>query len=215
MLLLWMVLASFVHAAGDESVARTPAPNWAKVSEVDPKPESGADHGSYHYLLVDNQVNLDENATYQHLAVKLLTEDGVKDFAQLDFEFQPEYEQLELHHIRILRDGVVQERLPGTTFEVIRREKDMHQALFDGSMTAFTILEDIRPGDILSYAFTTRGANPIFAGNQQGFIQLGFSTPIDHVAPTVALGSCKNQASVADARHGRAGPGFPPRLTTP
>jgi transglutaminase-like putative cysteine protease len=181
MFLLWLALSSLVHAAGDESVARVPAPGWAKVSEIDIKPESGADHGSFHYLLVDSQTNLEENATYQHLAVKLITEDGVENFAQLDFEFQPEYEQLEFHHIRIIRDGVVQERLPGTTFEVIRREKDMHQALFDGTMTAFIILEDVRPGDILSYAFTTRGANPIFAGNRQGFIKLGFSTPVDLV----------------------------------
>lgn len=175
---LWFLLSTFALASGDDSVVRTVAPEWANLSEIDLEPASGAGHGSYYYLIVDNQENLDETATYQHLAVHLLSEDGVKSFAQLDFDFQPEYEQLEFHHIRIVRDGMVQERLPEARFEVIRREKDMHNALFDGSMTAFTILEDVRPGDVLSYAFTIRGINPIFAGNQHGFIRLGFSKPI-------------------------------------
>ena len=173
-----LFFASPMEALSEGGVTKSPTPAWIDELAVDPASESPEGSGAYHYLVADQQENLGETATYFHLAVRLFNEEGVKDFAQLDFDFQQAYEKLQFHHLRIIRDGVVQERLSGSEFEIIQREERMEDQLYDGERTAHTIIDDVRPGDILSYAYTRSGRNPVLPENQQEFARLEFSTPV-------------------------------------
>ena len=179
----WLLsfLLFFMSMAGAQSqtpLTKSPPADWADEIEVDPASESPEGSGAYHYLVADRQDNLGETATYFHVAVRLFNEEGVKDFAQLNFDFQQAYEKLQFHHLRIIRDGVVQERLSGSEFEIIQREERMDDELYDGERTAHTIIDDVRPGDILSYAYTRIGRNPVLPENQQEFARLEFGSPV-------------------------------------
>ena len=177
LLCLSLSIASTVGALA-EAFTESPVPGWAEVIEVDADSEIPEGSGAYYYIVADRQENLGETAVYHDIAVKLSSEEGVKEFAQLNFDFQAAYEKLEFHHIRIIRDGVVQERLEESQFEIIQREEGMEDQLFDGERTAYTILEDIRPGDILRYSYTKRGRNPVLPENQHAFSRLEFGVPV-------------------------------------
>ncbi len=140
-----------------------------------------AGDGSYHYHSIDLQSNAETGENYERFVVKLLNESGVEEFSQLDINYKPEYETLIMHELVIERNGEKQNRLPDIKIETLRREEGMDESLYDGELTALFILEDIRPGDVLSYAFTTRGMNPVFKGHVHRFCRLGYSTPVDHV----------------------------------
>jgi hypothetical protein len=50
--------------------------------------------------------------------------------------------------------------------------------LYDGSLTAISILEDVRKGDVLEYSYSIKGVNPIFRGRFASFMDVQFSVPI-------------------------------------
>jgi transglutaminase-like putative cysteine protease len=47
---------------------------------------------------------------------------------------------------------------------VLRRERDLERAMYDGRVTAHVVAPDIRIGDIIDYAYTIDGGQPIFEG---------------------------------------------------
>lgn len=169
------LLCLLAPAHGSEEVVKGPPPGW--VVDVEAVEAEEVD-GSFHYRLVDVQEHAETKEVYERFVVELTNEAGVEEFSQLDFEFQPEYETLALHELTIERGGEIQDRLPELSVEILRREEGMEQSLYNGALTALVVLEDIRPGDVLSYAYTTSGANPVFAGRLHQFRRLGFSVPI-------------------------------------
>lgn len=157
-------------------VERGPAPGW--VEDVENGVPTAPAAGSEIYLLSDTQHHLEENTRYEARALRILNETGVEEHSQLSIDFQPEYETLRFHELRIERDGEVLDRLPAAEIELLRREEGMEYRLYDGDLTALVILKDVRPGDILSYAYSIRGSNPVFGGRTHGFSGLGFDPEV-------------------------------------
>ena len=161
-----------------EKVSFTKAPDWALKTPEFTKEASDKD-GSRRFHLADLQYNAETQELHQHLVVSILNESGVEDFAQIDIGFQPEYQDLQLHHITVERNGVTVDKLKDAKIETLRREEDLERRLYDGQVTALIILKDIQPGDVLSYAFTIRGENPVYDGRSNRFLRLGYASPID------------------------------------
>lgn len=65
-----------------------------------------------------------------------------------------------MNRLRIVRDGIVLDRLPAAKFDIFRQEKDAERGIFDGWFTARINIEDVRVGDIVDYA-TTYETTPI------------------------------------------------------
>ncbi|MBB5350228.1 hypothetical protein HNR46_000452 [Haloferula luteola] len=180
--LIFLFLVGTTLCPAEEMVGKTPTPEWVQSREVK---KSENDDGSLHYYLVDLQRHLEEAQRYERYVVGLLNESGVEEYSQLTFEFQPEYEVLELHELSILRDGEIDDRLADAEVQILRREEGMEEQLYSGALTALVVLEDLRPGDVLSYAFSIRGANPVFGGHVHHFQRLGFGTPVDHLSRSI------------------------------
>ena len=62
-------------------------------------------------------------------------------------------------------------------FEILREERDRDRAIYDGRLTAIHQMRDVRVGDIVHFAYTKTGANPVFGGHFSRNIALGWSTP--------------------------------------
>jgi len=183
-------------ALDDSGVRRIPAPAWVDAPELDGAGEFSPENpgrGSEVYLLSDVQYHAEEGVHYQAVRLRILTETGVEQNSQLSFNFQPEYETLQLHHLRIERDGKVEDRLAAAEIEVMRREEGLEYRLYDGTLTALIILNDVRPGDVLSYAFSLKGENPVFAGRRHGFLKLGYGTEIAELRRRVLWNPEKRQ----------------------
>jgi len=61
---------------------------------------------------------------------------------------------------------------------VMRREESLEQQQLNGSLTSYLVLNDIREGDIVDYAFTVRGANPIMNGHYARAFMLSWGVPV-------------------------------------
>ena len=158
---------------GWSSVARVEAPRWVLKQEVDFAASDDAvkEQGEpTHFLLRDAQRHLGDATEYRHIALRLLTQEGVQSSSSLSFEFDPAYERLEFHQLVVHRDGQPLNRLPQQEIKVFQRETNLENQLYDGRLTASIILDDVRVGDVIEYAYSRRGANPIYAGHLLGSV---------------------------------------------
>ena len=149
-----------------------PPPAWVKKIEPASRGSDG-DSGGISYLLVDRQDNVALQSAYYREARQVTSDNGVQNGAAVSVSFDPAYQELIFHSLQVTRGGVRANRLDRSQIKLFQREKDMESFLYDGAYTAQCELEDIRAGDIIEFAYTVKGINPVMAG------RFGFQ---DHMA---------------------------------
>jgi transglutaminase-like putative cysteine protease len=155
-----------------------PVPAWVKSCEPDVNAKPADGNSGIHYLLVDEQHNLEPRSFYYHEARQICSENGVQNGASISTSFNPSYQKLILHFIRIIRDGVVTERLNRSQIKILQRERDLESFLYDGYYTAVCQLEDVRVKDIIEFAYSIDGDNPVMKGKYFNTISTEWSTPV-------------------------------------
>ena len=169
-LVLAVVSPSTGRGAEAAPVKRVAAPAWVEhfapdlaspaASEAAP-----ADGDGVRFLLRDEQIHAGEQTTFRHFALRFLSQDGVQKNSTLAFNYDPAYQTLRLHQLIVHRGGKTADRLPRQAVQVLQREPNLEDQLYDGRLTATLILDDIRVGDVVEYAYSLRGSNPILAGH--------------------------------------------------
>lgn len=181
---LVLLVASVLHAlpaafgAGAKEVRIAPPPAWVDAIPVPVDVKAPSSSVGEHYLLVESQADVASGATYRHQAYRILDPAGLRRGAQVSLSFDPDYETLTLHHVRLIRDGEVLDRLDRSKLQVIQREADLEYLLYSGSLTALLILDDVRVGDIVEVAFTKTGTNPVFGDRYIDTFSLDWSAPV-------------------------------------
>lgn len=176
--------APAVHAAAREySVA--PIPDWVhRIAPVEAAslPSDQVSQG-VHYLLSDTQTRVDahDKLHYRHIAARALNERGVEAVAHVEIRFDPSYQTLALHMLQVRRGGQLINKLPGSKVKVLQRERELEYLIFDGSKTANVFLDDVRVGDVVEYAYSLRGSNPVFGNRHSGRVDLQASVPVAHI----------------------------------
>lgn len=143
----------------DWVVEKSPAQNFTVPSE-------DISQGIYH-LLVDTQVlaREDEDPQYfYHYARHIVNQTGVEQSAQIDIDYNPDYQSLRLHEVAVWRNGEKIDKLPNARMNLINREKELDNLLYSGEQTLHLVLDDIGVGDTLEYSYTIEGYNPIYEG---------------------------------------------------
>ncbi len=175
-LFLFIFFGSF---AQHSAVSTAPVPSWTKKIEPDFKATQPAEESTgFYYLLVDNQDNLETEESYRRYSYKILNATGIQDMSDISIDFDPEYQKLKLHHIRIIRNGKIHNNLNLQELQVVQREANMERKLYDGRLTAIANLRDVRVDDIIDYSFTISGSNPVHKGKYQNSFYLQFQLPI-------------------------------------
>lgn len=143
-----------------------PSPEWveARSFPLDPIALKPSEVNAQN-LLVDIQTHWEEKCTYYHVVTKALTQAGVKEIAQVDVDFDPTYEKVVFHEIRVFREGCFSDRLQSSRHDVLQRERGLESSLFEGKLTLVYFLEDIREGDIVEYSFSVVGAMPYLSSH--------------------------------------------------
>lgn len=156
-------------------------PSWIKPVNFDGQaiPPAGQESG-YYYLLIDEQENSQTEERYQHYAYKVITNEGIQAMSDISVEFDPAYQRLTFHNVRVHRNGEVINQLTGDV-KTIQREQNMDRYLYDGSLTAIINLTDIRVGDIIEYSFTHKGYNPVYGGHITKKIYFNFNVPYERL----------------------------------
>jgi transglutaminase-like putative cysteine protease len=162
---LFCFLLPFVSNSQPKGVSISKKSGWVEIIDYDAqaKPDD-RQASSYYYLLTDEQENTSTQEIFEHYVYKILTSEGIQEMSDLSFEFEPSYQQLILHEIKIIRDGATINHLT-KDIQVIQREQSLESNLYDGTKTAIVNLKDVRVGDIVEYSFTRKGYNPVHKGH--------------------------------------------------
>ena len=134
--------------------------------------------GGAEIVLLDRQYDLASQSVYRRRAERLTSSEGVQNGSRFEVAFDPSFQKLTIHHLRIVRGGQVIDKLDPGQLRVLHREEDMSSFLYDGSLTVVGDLKDVRVGDIVDYAFTLTGWNPADKGRFHRQLSMGFSAPV-------------------------------------
>ena len=119
-----------------------------------------------------------ERVFTSRLVQQVTGSDGLQSAASFEAAFNPSYERLVIHGIRVWRDGAVREAARPEAFELFRRELNLERAVYDGRLTAHMIVPDVRVGDVVDTAFSIVGTNPVLKDSLSISPRLQWSSPV-------------------------------------
>lgn len=137
-----------------------PRPGW--VEPVASLPTTADQASPVVILLADTQLDVTTQSSHVHRAWRVNASTALADVGQQQIVFNPVYQRAQLHVLRVHRGGTVIDRLPGAQITFVQREQGLEQGVYNGLVAASILVDDLRVGDTLEMAYTTRGENPVF-----------------------------------------------------
>ncbi|MES1197511.1 MAG: DUF3857 domain-containing protein, partial [Pseudomonadota bacterium] len=153
---------------------RAPAPVWVELEPYD-RPAAPNPHfvyGGACALLDDTQIDLcgPQRAWFCRRADLVTAGVGAERLARFEALYDPTYERIEIHFIRVLRGAETFDHTQSPMFEVMRRERNLEQLRFDGRLSVHLTVPDVRVGDIVEIAYTTYGMRPLLGDRHAAWI---------------------------------------------
>jgi hypothetical protein len=176
-LFIVLLQAFFMNTAhaGAPVVHISPKPVWLnQYKAYDKKVASRDIANGYFYQVFEEQLHVEKQADYTHIIKEIVSEAGIQNGSSINIGFDPSFERLDVHEIIVWRNNVAVNRLSASSFKVIADEKELSRFIYQGSYSAYCILDDIRKGDKIEYSYTITGRNPIF--NNKFFRDLYFQS---------------------------------------
>jgi transglutaminase-like putative cysteine protease len=143
-----------------------PEPSWVVPAPSAPTERAPADESVLEYLLDDAQERVTAKTVerYRHIRFRPRSPAQVEEGSQVELDFNPAFERLVIHHVRVERDGRALAALSAQEVKLVQREKDFEERIYDGTLSALVFLHDVRVGDVIDYAYSVEGANPVLGG---------------------------------------------------
>ena len=161
--------------------SRGSVPEWVtQYSFEQPKHSFRSIEGNEILLHSSIQIDIESETTYYHGVTQIANEMGAQKYSYFSLTFDPQYEKVVLHKFHIWRDGSLIDLLETADFEVIQREQDLSNYIYNGQLSLITFLEDIKVGDILEVSYSIQGKNPILSGKFIDSSYLQDAVPVDH-----------------------------------
>lgn len=156
------------------------SPKWVEIVDYNNEPEiddSDISQGLL-ALLYDQQINETKKEVFYRYATKITENVGVQAGSTINISFDPSYQKLEIHEIKIIRNGNTIDKLKIADFQLIRREMNAENYIYDGSLSAILNLSDVRINDIIDYSFSIKGFNPVHNNHFSTYLYLNNYEPI-------------------------------------
>lgn len=150
-----------------------PIPDWVDPTAVDLSPGDSPNPTPYgiEELLYGSQTRLGETVqSYREGAWRIAETQGLEQGSRLMIEWDPAYTTLTVHALEVIRNGEAQDRLDPERAQVLQREEGLDTNLLDGAKQFLLVLEDVRVGDVVRYAYTRTGSNPALDGHYVGLV---------------------------------------------
>ncbi len=156
-------------------------PDWVNEIEI-PRESTISKYdiiSGYYLTLVDYQIHLEKEATFYHEVRNVISYSGITNASQISVTYDTSYQEFKIHHLYIWRKGEKIDRTNDLSLEIINNEVNLYQGIYLGRITAYDILNDIRKDDLIDFAYTIVGDNPIFNREKYLLIPLEMMNPID------------------------------------
>jgi hypothetical protein len=137
-------------------------PSW--LVKIDTKPykvnEKDVSDG-YYFALLESQNHAELKEAYRHKIREIISKTGVQNGSEISVTFNPAFQKLTFHKVVVWRNNHPIDKLVAGNFKLLQTEKERSKFIYSGTFDAYLILDDIRKGDHIEYAYTIKGENPI------------------------------------------------------
>ncbi|TWR30605.1 DUF3857 domain-containing protein [Mucilaginibacter pallidiroseus] len=163
-------------------------PSWLlSYKQYDKKIPTREVENGYFFQLFEEQIQVEKQADYSHVIKEIVSEAGIQNGSSISINFDPAYERLDVHQVIVWRNNVPQNRISPKLFKVVADEKELSRFIYQGSYTAYCMLDDIRKGDRIEYAYTITGRNPIFNNKFFRTLYLQSSSPFAQMYKSIQV----------------------------
>lgn len=151
-------------------------PRWVESVEIPKRnPSLGAES---HYLLYNTQVCIADGELFHQYVYYVPNQSSAAHDSKIEISFNPEYETVAMHELRVLRDGAWIDKAKSCHIQLLQRELGLESHIINGYQTLVALIEDVREGDVVSYSYSIQGQHPAYRGHffySHGF---GWGCPI-------------------------------------
>ena len=174
-----------------------PEPAWLSpsgpIDDAALAPDPSAT-GGREVLLYERQVSVGNGhqETFVRHVQRITNESGLQLASQVDIDFDPSFQSLTFHAIRVRRDGQVLDRLDRSAIRLVQREKNLDAQVYDGEVSAVMFLSDLRVGDLIEVAYTLAGADPTLQGRYADAFPMGADEPVRHLFARLLVPSSRH-----------------------
>jgi transglutaminase-like putative cysteine protease len=160
-----------------------PVPDWviSCPPDYDFAPKNPKKATPTTWLLWSLQANTECRASHVHMALRLENMQAVQQESQWRLEFEPTTQSIILHWIKVRRGQTEIDHTHLQKIHLLQREAGLEGCVIDGVFTALLLLEDVRPGDVLEWCYTTETIPRLLSENRFAFYQLPSAVPIGKV----------------------------------
>ena len=157
---------------------RTAAPTW--IQEFDYKEYNRVPLAEAPKVLcVENQINIEKGINFHRFIHRILSDSEVQQDSTLTISWNPSYQTLKFHFIRVYRDGKILDKLDKAKIRIIQQEQNADRHLYDGTSSALIFLDGIQESDVIDYAYSIEGFNTVFAPHFCHTAYLEFNEPVE------------------------------------
>ncbi|WP_165799123.1 DUF3857 domain-containing protein [Sphingobacterium corticibacter] len=145
------------------AIKKVKSPDWIRVSALTPSAVDLDDVSDGYYIeRQEYQVHVGLQERY-HSSVRVIhDEEGLSSAGQVSVLFDPSYQSILLHDLSITRDGKRIDKTDTKLFKLLATESDLSRAIYNGTYSAYCIIDDLRKGDRINISYTIKGFNPVF-----------------------------------------------------
>lgn len=178
--LIFLVAYQFGHS----QVTIDPEPSWIVTETYNPSVEIPTNdiNGGAYLLLYTEQVNSVLEESYVKSVAKAVAYSGIQNISTVVADYDPTYQKLRFHNVEVIRNGIVINKLSFQEIQTARRETNAENFIYDGTISAFINIPDVRIDDIVLYSYSIKGFNPIQKGKFSSSFTLNSSEAIDKLS---------------------------------
>jgi transglutaminase-like putative cysteine protease len=159
-----------------------PVPTWVRhdaYASQTPASDSACIGNGICRLLHDVQMGLGPSTSAWHYrrAQRVLTRAGAEQTAHFVADFDPTYQRLDVHYIRVRRGEQTFDHADLSALQIFRRETSLERLALDGRLTVSLVVPDVRVDDIVEISLTVHGANPVLHEKLSGWMSFDGSNP--------------------------------------
>lgn len=141
----------------------TPLPPWVDRLATLPLATKGETLST---RFADLQIHVDADSSYYVRRAEVAHQvSALAELGQVQIEFQPGYQQVQLHKLAVHRGKETIDKLTSADIRFLQRERNLESGIYNGAFTAEIVVSDLRVGDTLEYEYTVSGQNPVFGNH--------------------------------------------------
>jgi lipoprotein NlpI len=165
-----------VRVAADAFTRGGPVPAWVEPVAL---PETASKRPIV-TRLADSQFLIGPTpAFFVHRAVQSNDASTLKKIGELQLNFVPDYQRITLHFIRVLRGNETLDRTSSANIRFLQPATEFENSVYTSAVTAAIVLDDVRVGDTVEFAFSLEGQNPVFGSRYFESASWDSDDPVD------------------------------------